>query len=54
MFICEIAIYIYEGERQARLNVSNVSNVPTFHLNVLPKLFWQMFPANLFCLKLGS
>ena len=30
-----------------------MSNVPTFHLNVLPRLFWQTFPANLFCLKLN-
>ena len=43
MFICEVAIYIYEGERQTRMNVQERSNVPTFHLNVLPRLFWQTF-----------
>ena len=38
-------------ERQTRLNVPNVSNVPTFHLNVLPNLFWQTFRGKPFLFK---
>ena len=30
LFICEVTTYIYEGERQTRMNVQERSNVPTF------------------------
>ena len=33
------------------MNVQERSNVPTFHLNVLPKLFWQTFRGKLFLFK---
>ena len=42
--------YIYEGERQTRLNVPNVSDVPTFHLNVCPVCLGRRSAANLPCL----
>ena len=47
-------IYIYEKERQTRLNVANLSDVPKFHLNVCPNCFGRRSAANLPCLKLRS